>query len=87
VLHRKETFLHPEHPLHEKFARLTRQEEQHGLLSDGAGIGTRGGWEARLQDAGFALRGHRLVRRSATEEQDEGGPTQNGTPPSTMGRP
>ena len=44
-------------------ARLTHQEEKHGLLTDTARIGTRSGWEARLADAGFMLRGHRLVRR------------------------
>ena len=32
ILHRKETFLHPTHPLHAKFARLTQQEEKAGLL-------------------------------------------------------
>lgn len=62
ILHRKETFLHPEHPLYAKFARLSQQEEQHGLLADGASIGTRLGWEKRLRDSGYALRGHRLVR-------------------------
>src|SRR4051794_21214248 len=34
VLHRKETFLIPGHPLHAKFARLTQQEERHGLLAE-----------------------------------------------------
>ena len=63
VLHRKEAFLHPGHPLHARFARLTRQEERHGLLDDAAGIGTRAGWEARLREAGFQLRGHRLVKQ------------------------
>src|SRR4051812_33566134 len=53
VLHRKETLLAPDHPLHGKFARLTRQEEEHGLLANPAGIGTRSGWEARLREAGF----------------------------------
>jgi DNA phosphorothioation-associated putative methyltransferase len=66
VLHRKETFLQPEHPLHSKFARLTAQEERHGLLADPAVIGTRRGWEDRLADHGFAQRGHRLVRRTKT---------------------
>jgi DNA phosphorothioation-associated putative methyltransferase len=65
VLHRKETFLPPDHPLHAKFARLTQQEEEHGLLDDPATIGTRAGWEARLREAGFSLRGHRLVRASS----------------------
>jgi DNA phosphorothioation-associated putative methyltransferase len=62
VLHRKEMFLSPVHPLFEKFARLTRQEEQKGLLTDTASIGTREGWEARLRQAGLCLRGHRLVK-------------------------
>jgi DNA phosphorothioation-associated putative methyltransferase len=72
ILHRKEMLLHPEHPLFAKFARLTRQEEQHGLLTDTATIGTRAGWTAQLEAAGFALRGHRLVRRNAgsTAEED-----------------
>ena len=34
VLHRKETFLASDHPLHARFARLTPQEEKHGLLDD-----------------------------------------------------
>src|SRR5262245_57071114 len=52
VLHRKEAFLHPDHPLHARFARLTRQEEEHGLLTDPATIGTRLGWQARLHETG-----------------------------------
>ena len=32
ILHRKETFLHPAHPLHAKFARLMQQQEKAGLL-------------------------------------------------------
>jgi DNA phosphorothioation-associated putative methyltransferase len=63
VLHRKETFLHPDHPLRGKFARLTEQEERKGLLQDTSTIGTREGWARRLADAGVALRGHRLVKR------------------------
>ena len=63
VLHRKEAFLHPNHPLVEKFARLTKPEDDHGLLTDPAGIGTRAGWEARLTEMGFVLRGHRLCRK------------------------
>jgi DNA phosphorothioation-associated putative methyltransferase len=62
VLHRKETFLHPEHELRERFARLTCQEEKHGLLLDPSGIGTREGWARRLAERGLALKGHRLVK-------------------------
>src|SRR5262245_25899057 len=36
VLHRKETFVLADHPLHAKFARLTQQEERHGLLDESA---------------------------------------------------
>jgi DNA phosphorothioation-associated putative methyltransferase len=62
ILHRKETFLHPAHPLHAKFARLTQQEEKAGLLADPATIGTRDGWLLRLRDKGLACRGHRLIK-------------------------
>lgn len=65
LLHRKEAFLAPDHPLREKFARLTRAEEAHGLLDDAATIGTRDGWEARLCEQGLALKGHRLIRRTS----------------------
>ena len=70
ILHRKESFLLPEHPLHARFARLSAQEEKHGLLSDTASIGTRDGWNAVGGAAGFAVRGHRLVRR---KDQDSKG--------------
>lgn len=63
ILHRKETLLHPSHPLYKRFARLTNQEEKHGLLDDSRLIGTKVAWEERLRQAGFQLRGHRLVRR------------------------
>ena len=62
ILHRKETFLVPAHPLHAKFARLTRQEESKGLFEETSRIGTRDGWEQRLRTQGLALRGHRVVR-------------------------
>jgi DNA phosphorothioation-associated putative methyltransferase len=63
VLHRKETFLAPNHPLRDKFARLTVAEEAKGLLQDFTQIGTKNQWEAVLDSNGFALRGHRLIRR------------------------
>jgi DNA phosphorothioation-associated putative methyltransferase len=69
VLHRKEAFLPPGHPLHERFARLTRQEERHGLLDETATIGTREGWRERLLERGFAIRGHRLVKNHGSEEK------------------
>ena len=68
VLHRKETFLHADHPLYAKFARLSQQEVRAGLLTHSAGIGTRSGWEERLRQTGYALRGHRLVRAKKPDE-------------------
>jgi hypothetical protein len=62
ILHRKETFLEPSHSLYARFARLTAQEEHHGLLDETATIGTRAGWQQRLDERGFTLTGHRLVR-------------------------
>jgi DNA phosphorothioation-associated putative methyltransferase len=52
VLHRKESFLAPDHPLREKFARLRAQEEKYGLLNDPSVIGTRDGWARRLAERG-----------------------------------
>ena len=68
VLDRKETFLLPDHALRAKFERLTRQEERAGLVNDTATIGTRSGWVERLRAAGYALRGHRLVRYQSEDE-------------------
>jgi hypothetical protein len=53
ILHRKETFLPADHPLHSKFARLTLQEEKHGLLDDSSAIGNREGWSSRLAERVF----------------------------------
>lgn len=62
VLHRKETFLTEDDPRFEKFAALTAREEKAGLLDETSRIGTRDGWAARLEDAGFRVAGHRLLR-------------------------
>jgi hypothetical protein len=61
VLHRKETFVSEEYPGREKFARLSRQEERAGLLNS-ATIGTYEGWKDTLEESGWQLRGHRLVK-------------------------
>ncbi len=61
ILHRKETFVPSDYSLREKFARLTLQEENHGLLNSNT-IGTQNGWQQALEESGFETRGHRLVR-------------------------
>ena len=78
ILHRKETFLTADHPLYARFARLTAQEEKHGLLDDAATIGTRDGWQTRLNACGFALRGHRLVRHKSAAGLPRSAPESGG---------
>lgn len=62
ILHRKEAFLAPEHPLRAKFARLTQHEERLGLYKDTHSIGTLKGWEDCLKARGLRLAGHRVCR-------------------------
>jgi DNA phosphorothioation-associated putative methyltransferase len=69
ILHRKETFVSPEYPLHERFARLTVQEERYKLLEDSATIGTHTGWQQRLAERGVALRGHRVIKAKKPIEE------------------
>jgi DNA phosphorothioation-associated putative methyltransferase len=64
ILHRKEEFLPPDHPLRPKFARLTQQEEKCGLYEKPETIGTREGWGKALAERGVSLSGHRLIRNS-----------------------
>ena len=65
ILHRKETFISTDHPLYEKFSRLTRQEEKKGLYEKPELIGTREGWQVALTAHGLRLAGHRLMRQAA----------------------
>lgn len=66
ILHRKETFLPPEHPLHGKFSKLTQQEVAAGLLDDTARIGFRLNWERALAEKGLGFKGHRLIETQVT---------------------
>ena len=63
ILHRKETFVTPEYPLYEEFAALTRAQVSLGLLNHTKGIGTKLGWEQRLQVYGVEVQGHCLIKR------------------------
>lgn len=62
ILHRKETFVTPDYPLYEEFAKLTRTQEALGLLNNSSAIGTRYAWEKRLQAHGVQLQGHTLIQ-------------------------
>ncbi|MBE9125351.1 MULTISPECIES: DNA phosphorothioation-associated putative methyltransferase [unclassified Coleofasciculus] len=63
ILHRKETFVTPDYPFYEKFAKLTRQEENWGLLDNTRTIGTRKGWQQCLLEHCAELQGHRVIWR------------------------
>lgn len=69
ILHRKEEFVAEDHPQRAKFARLTVQEERHGLYEAPERIGTQAGWEQVLHEHGVSLRGHRVVLSKSTAKQ------------------
>ena len=66
ILHRKETFLPPGDPRIEKFAALTKAEEEAGLYRDTSRIGLRLYWESLLCKKGLAYEGHKLVKVEAS---------------------
>ncbi|MFW6359984.1 MAG: DNA phosphorothioation-associated putative methyltransferase [Chroococcales cyanobacterium] len=62
ILHCKEQLISPDYPLYDKFARLTRQEEDWGLLDDFKAISRHQGWLRCLEDHCTTLQGYRLSR-------------------------
>lgn len=63
ILHRKELLVAPGHPWRARFERLTKQEEEAGLLGHND-IGTRGAWRRLLAAKGLRVsRDHRLLSR------------------------
>lgn len=62
ILHRKETFLAPEHPRRAGFDALTKAEEAAGLYEHTATIGFKLNWERLLREKGVVIEGHRLRR-------------------------
>jgi DNA phosphorothioation-associated putative methyltransferase len=64
ILHRKEEFISLDHPLQQKFSRLTKQEEKYHLFDDPKSIGTSDGWQKVLNARGVCLAGHRLRKQS-----------------------
>ena len=62
ILHRKELFVAPAYPRRATFARLTAQEESHGLYSVQLAIGHAQEWNSLVTGVGLSYRGHRLVR-------------------------
>lgn len=60
ILHEKEKLVTPKYPLYEKFARLTKQERDWGLLDDFKAIRDRRGWLKSLEKHGAELKGYQL---------------------------
>ena len=61
ILHRKETFVNSDYPHYQLFAQLTKQEEAIGLFHETRTIGTRKGWEQRLQEYNVELKEHQVI--------------------------
>jgi DNA phosphorothioation-associated putative methyltransferase len=70
ILHRKDLFVDPLHPLYRTFRELSMQEDQLGLLG-GTDIGFRLGWFARLDEQGVRVENHQVVGK--TDDQDSRG--------------
>ncbi|MBW4571699.1 MAG: DNA phosphorothioation-associated putative methyltransferase [Tolypothrix carrinoi HA7290-LM1] len=61
VLHYKDALVTPDYPQYKKFARLTRQEEDWGLLDDWRSITHRSGWIKCLEEHCATLKGYQLL--------------------------
>jgi len=64
ILHRKETFLDPEHPEVPKFREITHEGVQAGLYENARSIGFKQSWERLISRKGYLLVDGRLVGKS-----------------------
>jgi len=71
ILHRKETFVASNHPLHETFRQLTIAEEEAGLFEYPKKIGFLREWERLLKRMRLRIEDHQLVEED-TESQKHG---------------
>ncbi|MGD2182669.1 DNA phosphorothioation-associated putative methyltransferase [Lusitaniella coriacea] len=60
ILHEKDTFVLPDYPNYEKFAKLTQQERDRGLLENRSAIRHKRGWLQCLEENCITLNHHRL---------------------------
>lgn len=67
ILHRKETFILPDHPSVSLFRELTREGELAGLYNDVKSIGFRKNWQNLIASKGYELVNGRLVRLMKNE--------------------
>jgi DNA phosphorothioation-associated putative methyltransferase len=70
ILHRKETFLPPDHPMAEHFSQITQEGEFAGLYTNSRMIGFKASWERLIAKHGYQLVDGRLFRASALGTTD-----------------
>ena len=58
ILHRKETFISPSHPHHEKFLNLSIAEQAAGLFQSSELIGHEEAWHKILNEKGVKITNH-----------------------------
>jgi DNA phosphorothioation-associated putative methyltransferase len=63
ILHEKDALVAPDYPLYEKFARLSKQERDWGLLDDYKAISRWDGWQKCLEEHCAILKSDRLFWR------------------------
>ncbi len=68
LLHQKDQLVMPDYPEYEKFAKLSNQEQNWGLLDDISTIYDRRGWEVCLASHCAELKGHRVVWRKDADD-------------------
>ena len=64
ILHRKETFLKPDHPSIELFKEITREGEKAGLYKNTRTIGFKTSWERLISQNGLKLVEGRLQKKN-----------------------
>lgn len=68
ILHRKETFLCPEHPKVEEFIQITQEGEAAGLYENSRMIGFKQSWARLIEQHGYQLVDGRLFRTSSVTQ-------------------
>lgn len=67
ILHRKDFMVLRDYPYYAKFAKLTRQEEDWGLLDDPEVLKRKRSWQKHLEERCADLQGHRVIWRKAAD--------------------
>lgn len=67
ILHEKDRLVTSDYPLYEKFARLSKQERDWGLLEDEKAIDRSRGWEKCLADHCATLKGYKLLWQESAD--------------------